>query len=103
MPGNPYPNIAKARHKTTVAGGVDTLTFSTNFAKAEIRMRIPASGSTGLWVAIGADATDPAAAGDDTEWVSPNVGAKIVVALGRDDVVKVFSATADAYSVRGIA
>lgn len=95
-----YNNVARSRHKTLGAGVVDAVSFSTNYSQVAVTMRSPAAGSGGLWVTV--DGTDPTAAGDDTDWVAPAVGAEIVIDLGTSDTVEIFSATADAYSVRGV-
>ena len=95
-----YNDIVKSRHKTLTAGQVDTLTFSTNYSKVAVTMRVPATGSAGLWV--GVNGTDPSAAANDTDWVAPAAGAEIIIDLESGDIVEVFSATADAYSVRGV-
>lgn len=95
-----YTDIVKSRHKTLVGGTVDSLTFSTNYSKVAVTMRSPAASSAGIWVTVAG--TDPVAAANDTDWVAPAVGAEIIIDLGSSDTVELLSATADAYSVRGV-
>lgn len=94
-------NVVKSRHVTLTAGQVDTVTFTTNYSKAAVTMRSPASGSAGLWV-TNDGATDPTTAGNDTDWVPPVAGAEIVIDLPSTDALRIFSATADGYTVRGV-
>lgn len=97
---SPY-SVAKSKHATIVAGQVDKITFTTNVSKVAVTMRVPASGSAGLWV-TNDGATDPVAAADNTDWVAPAAGAEIIIDLPNTDEVRVLSATADAYSVRAV-
>jgi hypothetical protein len=101
MPGTPHANVVRSTHGTTTAGQIDTITFQTNVSGAYVIMKVPASGSAGLYVT--ADGSDPAVAADGTDWVPASAGAYVKLKVeGATDVVKVFSATADSYYVRGV-
>lgn len=93
-------DVALSRHPTFTAGQVDTVTFSTNYSRVAVTMRSPASGSTGIWFRTDGEA--PVAEDDDTEWVPPVAGAELIVDLTGTDTVKLISATADEYSIRGV-
>jgi hypothetical protein len=101
MPGTSYTNVDISKHGTTTAGQVDSVTFSTNWSEVIVVMKSPASGSAGLYVT--ADGSAPSASADGTDWVPPTAGAFVRIPLsGSSDVVKVFSATADTYMVKGV-
>jgi len=95
---SPYTDVALARHPTLTAGQVDTVTFSTNYGYAEVKNRA----SSGAGISFRVDGTNPTVLGDDTYIVMP--GESLIVKLGGStDTVKLISATADAYSVTGVA
>lgn len=97
---SPY-TVAKSKHGTLAPGATDRITLTSNPSKVAVTMRVPASGSVGLWVSTDG-ATDPTSAGDNADWVAPVAGAEIIIDLPNSDEVRVFSATADAYSVRAV-
>lgn len=93
-------SVAASEHKTLSASTVDTATFSTDKGAVMVEMRVPASGSTGIYFTT--NGSTPTVGGSDTFWVPPSIGAfKIVPSLG-SDVVKLISSTADAYSVLNV-
>lgn len=88
---------ARAKHATLTAGAADTVTLTTNVSHVEVTNRA----SSGTGISFTTDGTAPTVLGDDTYWVGP--GDSLVVKLeGGSDVVKLISATADAYSVTGV-
>ena len=89
-------SVARSKHTTLTATTVDTVTLTTNHGQVEVANRA----SSGAGISFTVDGTSPTALGDDTYWVGP--GQSLVVRLGPSDVVKLISATADAYSVTGV-
>lgn len=88
---------ARAKHATLTAATVDTVTLTTNYGHVEVTNRA----SSGAGISFTTDGTTPTVLGDDTYWVG--AGQSLVVKLeGSSDVVKLISATADAYSVTGV-
>lgn len=88
---------ARSKHATLSAATVDSVTLTTNFSHVEVKNRA----TTGAGISFTTDGSTPTALGDDTYWVGP--GEWLVVPFGgATDVVKLISATADAYSVTGV-
>lgn len=87
----------EAKHATLVASTVDTVTFPVNYARVEVLSR----GSDAVYFTV--DGTAPAVGGDNT-YVATGGGGVIVPTRGQQaaTVVKIISAGATAYSVRGL-
>lgn len=91
--------VARSAHGTITPGVPDTIRFTSNWGCVEVINR--SAGGAGLFFTI--DETTPAPFGDDTEFVNLPAGSAMIVGpLLGDNIVKVVSATPDAYSVTGL-
>lgn len=88
---------ALSKHATLAAATVDTVTLTVDYRQVAVKNR--ASSGSGIFFTV--DGSTPAVLGDDTFLVLP--GEELVVSSLASDAVKLISATADAYTVTGVA
>lgn len=89
----------RSTHQTLTANTVDTVTVGPDYPSVEVKNRA----TTGAGISFTVDGTTPAVLGNDTYIVLPGESLVVPSPATTGDVVKLISATADAYSVTGVA